>query len=405
MTESRDKIRVLRIINRFNLGGPTFNVAYLSKYLDEKYETLLVGGMKDESEASSEFITESMGLNPRIIPAMKRSISPSADYEAYKAIDKIIKEFKPHIVHTHAAKSGTLGRLAAINNGVPIILHTFHGHVFHSYFGGLKTSLFKMIERYLAKKSTRIIAISGIQKRELSLEHRIAPQEKVEIVPLGFDLSRFQELQDDKRQSFRSKYGLDDRHVAIGIIGRLVPIKNHGMFLRAAAALGKKNPDARFFIVGDGESKSNLLKETEALDIKYVEQSPPSAEAPLCYTSWIKEVDVVMAGLDIVALCSLNEGTPVSLIEAQSAGKPVVSTSVGGIEDVVVENKSALLSDTFDQSGFNENLQSLISNPKKRAEMGAAGRGHVLERYSYQKLVSNMDKLYSTLLKENQTDV
>jgi glycosyltransferase involved in cell wall biosynthesis len=401
LSSTKEKIRVLRIINRFNLGGPTFNVAYLSKYLDDRFETLLVGGIKDESEASSEFITDSLGLKPKTISEMKRSISLSADWRSYKEINQIIKDFKPHIVHTHAAKSGTLGRLAAIKNDVPVILHTFHGHVFHSYFNRIKTTIFKVIERYLAKHSTRIIAISNIQKKELGELHRIASPDRIEVVPLGFDLSRFQEDQSQKRAQFRATYNLNENDVAVGIIGRLVPIKNHEMFLKAVANISIANPKARFFITGDGESKQHLLGVAKSLGIGYTEQAPPSQESPLCFTSWIREIDVVMAGLDIVSLCSLNEGTPVSLIEAQSATKPVVSTTVGGIEDIVIENQSALLCSVEDQGTFDAHLETLILNDAKRQEMGEVGKRHVIDKYSYVRLVSDMENLYSTLLREN----
>jgi UDP-N-acetylglucosamine:LPS N-acetylglucosamine transferase len=200
--------KVLRIINRLNLGGPTYNAAYLSKYMAPEFETLLVSGMKDESEASSAFITDSLGLKPVYIKNMHRSLNPIQDRKAYKEIVKIIREFKPDIVHTHAAKSGALGRLAAINEGVPVILHTFHGHIFHSYFNPLKTKLFLKIERYLSRKSSKTIAISQKQFEELCYDFNIDKPEKFEIVPLGFDLQRFYEGKEEKRKGFREKYNL-----------------------------------------------------------------------------------------------------------------------------------------------------------------------------------------------------
>ena len=190
--------RVLRIINRFNLGGPTFNVTYLSKYMSDEYETMLIGGEKEDSEDSSIFILENLGLKPVLIPEMKRSINPINDLKAYYKIKKIIKDFKPDIVHTHAAKSGALGRLAAYNCNVPVIVNTFHGHVFHSYFGKTKTLFYKTIERWLAKKSTKIIAISEIQKEELWKQHKICKKDKLAVIPLGFDLDRFQENTEEK---------------------------------------------------------------------------------------------------------------------------------------------------------------------------------------------------------------
>ncbi|HIA35477.1 MAG TPA: hypothetical protein EYN89_01780, partial [Flavobacteriales bacterium] len=217
--------KVLRIINRFNLGGPTFNAAYLTKCLAPEFETKLVGGSKDDSEDSSEFIVRNLGIEPVIVPEMKRSINLKNDFTAYKKIYQIIKEFKPDIVHTHASKAGTLGRIAAIRLNVPVIVHTFHGHVFHSYFGSAKTLLYKTIERYLSRKSTKIIAISELQKKELSEIHKICPPDKIDVIPLGFDLDRFRENTETKRIWFRKKFGLTQDTIAIGIIGRIVPIK------------------------------------------------------------------------------------------------------------------------------------------------------------------------------------
>src|ERR1035437_2948879 len=219
--------RILRIINRLNLGGPTYNAAYLTKYLAPEFETMLIAGMKEDSEESSEFIVKQMGIEPIYITEMKRSINPAQDYKAYKRIKSIIKEFKPDIVHTHAAKAGTIARLAAKACNVPVIVHTFHGHVFHSYFNSFKTSIFIAIEQYLARKSTKIIAISEHQKKELTKQYHICSESKIAVIPLGFDLERFQENMDLKRKEFRNKYFIDDDEVAIGIIGRLVPIKNH----------------------------------------------------------------------------------------------------------------------------------------------------------------------------------
>jgi glycosyltransferase involved in cell wall biosynthesis len=201
----KKKIKVLRIINRFNLGGPTFNAAYLTKYLGDDFETLLVGGDKDDTEESSTFILDQLGLEPIIIPEMRRDIGLKEDKIAYQKLKKIIQEFKPDIVHTHASKAGTLGRMAASKCNVPVVIHTFHGHVFHSYFGKTKTLVFKNIERYLARKSTAIIAISDIQKQELFSEHKICKSAKIKVIPLGFDLSRFQENLEEKRISFRKK--------------------------------------------------------------------------------------------------------------------------------------------------------------------------------------------------------
>lgn len=397
--------KILRIINRFNLGGPTYNVAYLSKYLSPEFETMLVGGEKDETEDSSEFILENLGLKPIIIPEMKREIDFRNDRIAYKKIKSLIQEFKPDIVHTHAAKAGALGRMAAAKCKVPVIIHTFHGHVFHSYFGKTKTAIFKSIERHLAKKSNAIIAISEIQKKELAEEHKICAPEKIIVIPLGFDLSRFRENQETKRKSFRSEFHISDEEVAVVIIGRLVPIKNHALFLRAIKfVIENSKIPIRAFIVGDGEERSNLENLAKELQLDFSTEKNPST-TPLTFTSWIKDIDRVLAGCDIVCLTSWNEGTPVSLIEAQAAGKPIITTNVGGVENVVRSGITALLSEPGEEKIFSENLLFLIENKEKRKAMGDAGWNVVAEKFHYTRLVSDMAKLYHSLIAKNQSPI
>lgn len=391
--------KILRIINRFNLGGPTYNVAYLTKYLAPEFETMLVGGMKDDSEGSSLHITRELGIEPVVIPEMKRSINPKDDWISYRKIRKLIEAFKPDIVHTHAAKAGTLGRLAAHHCNVPVIVHTFHGHVFHSYFGKIQTAIFKNIERYLAGKSTAIVAISEKQKEELTTIHKVVQPGKVTVIPLGFDLGRFAANQEAKRKRFRERYRLDDNEVAIGIIGRLVPVKNHQMFLYAIRQL-METTQTRFraFIVGDGECKNEIEALAARLGINFREEG----NKPLLhFTSWIKEVDEVYAGIDIVALTSFNEGTPVSLIEAQAAGKPVVSTRVGGIENVVMDKKTGLLSDLHRTDDFITNLQRMVANSELRKSYGEAGKLFISDKFSYSRLVSDMAGLYYRCLNNN----
>ncbi len=394
--------KILRIINRFNLGGPTYNAAYLSRYMPNEYETMLVGGEKDDSEDSSEFIVKNLGLNPIIIPEMKREVDLKNDFEAYRKIVSLIKEFKPDIVHTHASKAGTIGRLAASNMKVKAIVHTFHGHVFHSYFGKMKTVMYKNIERNLARRSSTIIAISDKQKAELSLMHRICEPSKIKVIPLGFDLSRFTENMDVKRDKFRKKYLLDEDEIAIGIIGRLVPIKNHQLFLEAAKiVLEKSNFKIRFFIIGDGEDRLKIEAKSSELEIQFTDAMLEQKKAPLTFTSWIKDIDMACAGLDIIALTSLNEGTPVSLIEAQAANKPIVSTNVGGIENVVIEGVTALLCHSkTDFKQFAELVLQLTENELKRKEIGRVGWEHVKNKFHYTRLIRDMAFLYDNLLKD-----
>ena len=391
--------RVLRIMNRFNLGGPTYNAAYLSKYMAPEYETMLVGGANDASEQNSEFIVRSLGLEPVCIPEMKRPLNLKDDVLAYYKLRKIIKEFKPDIVHTHAAKAGALGRRAAFTMGVPVIVHTFHGHVFDAYFGSMQSNFYQHLERRLAKMSTKIIAISENQKFDLVHKYKICEEEKVEIIPLGFDLAKFQENIDEKRTNFRQKYQIEDDEIAIGIIGRIVPVKNHAMFLESIAYLkSKTSKKIRVFIVGDGELLNEVIAKTELLGLDYTFFDSNYKNTTITFTSWIKDIDEVNAGMDIIALTSLNEGTPVSLIEAQASNKPIVTTDVGGISNVVIPNRTALLAESSNSVQFGECLLNLIENEELRLTMGKEGWDFVKEKFHYTRLVTDMKNFYNGLL-------
>jgi glycosyltransferase involved in cell wall biosynthesis len=373
-------------------------VAYLSRYLAPEFETLLVGGVKDETEGSSEFIARDLGLDPVIIPEMRRSISPLDDLKAYQKIKALISDFRPDIVHTHASKAGTRGRLAASACKVPVVVHTFHGHVFHSYFGQLQTSFYKRVERYLAERSSTIIAISERQKQELATEHRICPPEKITVVPLGFDLSRFQQTTDLLRSAFRNEWKLGEDELAVVIIGRLVPVKNHILFLQGIAqAIHSVKRPIRAFIVGDGELRMQLEQKAIVLGLS-IASSPDVPAAQVTFTSWIHNVERVLAGADLVCLTSWNEGTPVSLIEAQAASRAVISTRVGGVENVVDEGRTGLLCDPGDEETFKAHLIQLLSNDLLRKQMGQQGWPHVEKRYHYTRLVTDMAILYRQLL-------
>lgn len=393
--------RVLRLINRLNLGGPTFNVAYLTKHLAPEYETLLVAGMIDDSEASSAFVLEEMELAPVYIPQMYREVDPVKDLKAYVNLKQIISDFKPDIVHTHAAKAGALGRLAAKACGVPVIVHTFHGHVFHSYFSKWKSRAFVSIERYLARKSDCIIAISEKQKRELSQEFRICPPEKIAVVPLGFDLQRFRENQVDKRQKFRDEHRLSDNEVAILIVGRLVPIKNHVLFLRSLSkVLEQTDQKLRAFIVGDGEERSRIESTARELGLSISSARNDTQDpAQVVFTSWMKDVDQAYAGSDIVALSSFNEGTPVSIIEALASGKPVVTTDVGGISDIVTHRRNGFVVQSDHEEEFTAALLELVNSPQLRNTMGSVDEHLIVEQFSFQRLIADMKTLYDSLLR------
>ena len=391
--------RILRILNRFNLGGPTYNAAYLTRYMPDEYETLLVGGMNDPSEKNSEFIVNQLGIQPLVIRQMRREISPLKDFKAYDEIRRVIKEFKPHIVHTHASKAGALGRLAALRLGVPVVVHTFHGHIFDAYFNQYKASVYKNIERFLAEKSSGIIAISENQKADLSEKYKICHPDKIRVIPLGFELDHFRENQEENRRVFREKYQLDDNEVAVGIVGRVVPIKNHTMFLKALKQIHNQNDvRIRAFIIGDGESRQAIEKSASQIGLDHTFWPKEARKAALTFTGWITRMDQVNAGLDIVALTSLSEGTPVNLIEAQAAGKPIVSTRVGGVENVVIPGHTALLVEKDDHLDMAKKIRLLATDTNLRQAFSRKGWDHVKARYHYTRLISDMTDYYEELL-------
>jgi glycosyltransferase involved in cell wall biosynthesis len=387
------KIKILRIINRFNIGGPTYNATFLTRFISDDFETLLVGGLPEEGEADSLHILEEYGVTPILINEMQRVPNIISDRKALRKIKEIIKEFKPDIVHTHAAKAGALGRKAAYDCKVPVIVHTFHGHVFHSYFSKYKTEIYRQIEKRLAKRSTGIIAISDLQKNELTDIYRIAKKDKVEVIQLGFDLNPFQENLVEKRKKTREEYNLSDDQIAIAIIGRLAPIKNHDLFLESIKLVQKETKQKLvFFIVGDGDQKKII--EDNVANLK------TEIEIDIRMTSWIKDIKTFNAGMDIICLTSDNEGTPVSLIEAQASNIPIVSTDVGGVRDIVSENETGYISPKNDANHFSKNLLLLTEDKNNRERMSQNGWTFVKNKFHYTRLVSDIEKYYYSLLEK-----
>jgi len=386
--------RVLRIINRFNIGGPTYNATFLSAFLSDDFETLLVGGLPEPDEEDSLYIPEKYGVKPLLIKEIQRTPNFKSDRIAYNKLKEIILEFKPDIVHTHASKAGALGRKAALACNVPVIVHTFHGHVFHSYFGRLKTALFQFIERQLAAKSTKIIAISPLQKEELSQQFHICKPEKIAVIPLGFDLGQFQENLAEKRRVTREKYQLEDDEVAVAIVGRLAPIKNHALFLSVIELLAQKKCTARFFIVGDGMEKERIEREVARLTKMF--------DVRIEMTSWIKDIATFNAGMDIMCLTSNNEGTPVSLIEAQACNLPVVSTDVGGVKDILIPDETGFVVPKNDANAFARSLEKLIESKALRNEMSKKSWTFVKNKFHYSILVQQTESLYRDLLQNKK---
>jgi glycosyltransferase involved in cell wall biosynthesis len=389
--QQKRKIRVLRIINRFNMGGPTYNATFLTRFLSDDFETLLVGGMPEEDETDSLHILKQYGIEPLLIKEMKRQPSFFQDRAAYKKLKNIMAEFKPDIVHTHASKAGALGRRAANSLGISVVLHTFHGHVFHSYFGTFKTKIYKAIERGLASKSSGIIAISEIQKKELTQIHNICEESKIKVIPLGFDLSRFNAAKNEFRESTREEFGILENEVAVAIVGRLVPVKNHLLFINALGNVIKDlTVPVKVFIVGDGSERSNIEEAVQSL--------PKSPLLKIKLTSWIQDIAKFNAGMDFICLTSNNEGTPVSLIEAQAANIPIITTDVGGVRDIVLEGETGFIVPKNDVTSLSDKMRLLIEDEKLRKKMSQNGWTFVEHKFHYTTLVKNMEEYYHSLI-------
>tara|TARA_R110002072_G_scaffold282761_3_gene445965 strand:+ start:38529 stop:39746 length:1218 start_codon:yes stop_codon:yes gene_type:complete len=392
------KVKVLRIINRFNIGGPTYNATFLTAFLGDDFETKLVGGLPDVGESDSLYILKKYNIEPVLIEEMVRLPNLASDRAAYKRLKAIIREFEPDIVHTHASKAGALGRKAAKSCRVPIIVHTFHGHVFHSYFGNIKTNLFKIIERKLAKKSDAIVAISSIQKKELIETHNICREDKVSVVPLGFDLKQFHDKAKTERARIRKEQNIEDDEVAIAIIGRLAPVKNHTFFLNVMEyVLAKTSKNVKCFIVGDGPEREFIEAKVILINKKH--------NNSIKLTSWVEDVASFNAGMDIICLTSKNEGTPVSLIEAQASGVALISTDVGGVRDIIVEEETGYVVPVNETELFSEKLLFLVENENKRQIMSQNGWKFVEEKFHYKTLVKNMTKLYDELIERKRDEI
>ena len=395
-TSEKPSIKVLHIVNRFNLGGHVFKPLYLAKYLPAEYKTFVVGGIHTKEEESAEFLFNNEGVDYHIIPEMSRSINFLDDYKAYRKLKRIIKEFKPDIVHTHASKAGLLGRLAAYTSLVPVTIHTFHGHVFHSYFGWFKTSIFKNIERVLALKTTAIIAVSRLQQDDLCQRFKIVKASKTHVIPIGLDLEKFHTNMDQKRNQFREKYRIADNEIVVSIIGRLVPIKNHHLFIDAISELKTlTNKKVKALIVGDGDLQEELMQYAQNQNIS---TSYKGIDGEMIFTSWIKNVDEVYAGSDIIALTSHNEGTPVAIIEAQVAQKAIVTTNAGGTSDILMEDRNHKIVKK-EAKDFAQNLNDILDNLKDNSELNSVAQQETLGEFSYQTMVERMNILYKTLLK------
>ena len=383
--ERTDRIRVLRIIARMNIGGPAIHATLLADGLEQRgYQTYLVAGSTTREEGNYLDLHGRRLANFVELASLGREIDPGRDVSAYRDLRRIIRDFRPHIVHTHTAKAGFLGRLAARRAGVPIIVHTFHGHVLRGYFSLPKEWLFVQAERSLAKVTTRLITVSA-QVRDELLARGIGRAEQFEVIRLGFDLTPFATCE-QRAGTIRNELGLTRATRVVAIVARLVPIKAHEVFLEMAVRVTATIPDVVFLVVGDGERRAELEQLARTLGIHEKTR----------FLGWRADLDRVYADCDVVVLTSRNEGSPVALIEAMASGRPVVATRVGGVEELVGE--VGLLADVDDSAALARAVSQLLADPERASRLGQAARQRVVTTYGKDRLVDDVDGLYRRLL-------
>jgi glycosyltransferase involved in cell wall biosynthesis len=388
-----EQIRILRLIARLNMGGPALHVAYLTRGLDERgYATTLGAGTLARGEGSMAFVAEELGVEVHTVAQLHRDVSPVLDPVSVARVARLIRDVRPHILHTHTAKAGAIGRTAAMIAGEarpPIVVHTFHGHVLRGYFDPVRTAVYREVERSLARVTTRLVAVSPEVRDELvSLD--VAPAEKFSVIRLGIDLDRRIVEAESGGLELRRAFGVPADAFVVGWIGRMTAIKHLPDVLAAFARLRANGIDARLVLVGDGPDREDVEQRAHELEL---------ARFTL-YLGYQRDVAPYYGLFDALLLPSGNEGTPVVAIESLAAGTPVVATRVGGVPDVVADGVDGLLANVGDVEALAAALERLARDPTLREQMGAAGRERTLPRYRVDRLVDDVDELYRELLAE-----
>jgi glycosyltransferase involved in cell wall biosynthesis len=387
-----NRVKVLRVIARLNVGGPALHVAYLTAGLAERgFDTILVAGTLARGEASMESAAERRGVRIETIEDLHREIAPLRDVRAIARLARLIRRERPAILHTHTAKAGAVGRMAALLAGdarPPIIVHTFHGHVLRGYFGPVKTFGFRQLERLLARVTTQLIAVSPEVRDDL-VRLGVAPESKFAVVRLGIELDERVGNDDAARLKTRRVLGIPPEAFVVGWFGRMTGVKRTPDVVRAFRGVVDVGVDGRLLLVGDGPERESL--ERLAHDVGVMRRC--------LFLGYQEEVGRYYDAIDALVLPSGNEGTPVSVIEALAAGRPVVATRVGGTPDVVRDGTDGFLVELGDVESLAARLTELAADPEQRSRMGATGRQHVRERYSVGRLVDDTEELYRRLLR------
>jgi len=384
-TEDSGRVRVLRIFSRLNIGGPSVHVILLSAYLrDRGYETRLVVGTESGREGNMRDLAAEKNVACESLAGLGREIAPLSDLRALLGLRSLMRAWRPAIVHTHTAKAGMLGRVAARLAGVPIVVHTYHGHVLSGYFSPAKTALFRRLETHLAGYADALVAVSDEVKNDL-VRYGVAPAERIRVVPLGLELAHL--ARPLPRGELRRAAGFADDAPLVGMVGRLVPIKDAPTFLQAARRVRAARPDVRFALVGDGDERPALERLSRELGL----------DGAVHFAGWRSDLRPVYGDLDVVVNTSRNEGTPVALIEAMAAGRPVVATRVGGTPDLLGGGARGRLVPPVAPEALAGAVLGTLENPASASERSAAAREHVLSRHSVERLVGDLDALYRGL--------
>jgi glycosyltransferase involved in cell wall biosynthesis len=387
-------IRVLRVITRLNVGGPSIQAMALSDRMTQRgFETLLVHGQLDTGEGDMRYLLPS-SVAVRHLPSLRR---PPTAHEpiALAQLANLMRAFRPHIVHTHMAKAGALGRLAAVlynqTTGRSVrarVVHTYHGHVLEGYFSPNTTRIFLAMERGLARATDRIVAISPNIRRALLEDYQIGRADQYRVVPLGFDLSEFEAIDDRARAEARTALNIEPAAHVVTTVGRLTAIKQQSLFLDVAARVAARDPLAMFVIAGDGSLRGELEGQGRTLGI----------ERHVRFLGWRRDLSTIYAASDLLLLTSRNEGTPVALIESLASGVPGISTDVGGVRDVLTSDAVGLVAADGDASALADHVSTLLGDSERRRRMGADGRAQVAARYGINRLVTDVEALYRELL-------
>jgi glycosyltransferase involved in cell wall biosynthesis len=385
------RVKILRVIARLNMGGPALHVAYLTEGLTKRgYDTTLVSGSLARGEDSMAFVADAHGVEVVRIDELGREISPLRDLLATIRLAKLIRRERPQILHTHTAKAGTVGRVAALLAGSrkpPIIVHTFHGHVLRGYFGPLRSLFFRLLERRLAAGTTALIAVSP-QVRDDLVALGVAPRERFVVIRLGIELDERVAPELNGRGESRRYLGIPGDRFAVGWIGRMTAVKRTDDVLIAFKRLRDGGVDAVLCMVGDGPDRLQLEQRAHELGVA----------RNTVFLGYQEDVAPFYAAFDALVLPSGNEGTPVSVIEALAAELPVVATRVGGVPDVVRDGEDGFLVEAGATDDLADRLAQLAGDPALRARMGKQGRERVLPRYAVERLVEDIDELYRSLL-------